>query len=203
MESVLSQKVNKYGEMKKYPLPSKEKHQRILAERNRKLEELNFLRPKKRSKKYNSVAHQLEFNSIDDPRTGCRIWTLTLNNVGYGFVSFTDEDGIAHKNELAHRQAYEQFRGPIEDGKDVAHTCDTPYCIAPNHLWLATPKENSQDCVRKGRDNAAAKPHVGRTKGSKNKAPMTAEARANIGRGRREYWAQIRSEKDNGTETTH
>ena len=191
--------------MKKYPLPSKEKHQRILAERNRKLEELNFIRQKRGCKKYDSVAHQLQFNSIDDPRTGCRIWTLTLNNVGYGFITFTDEDGVIHSNKLAHRTAYEQFKGPIEDDKHVAHTCDTPYCIAPDHLWLATPKENAQDCVRKGRNlnTVRSMHHRGRKRGSKNKAPMTAEARANVSRGKREYFARIRAEKSNGTKATH
>lgn len=40
-------------------------------------------------------------------------------------------------------------------GLGVAHKCDVPLCVRPDHLFLATPKENLQDASKKGRLNVA------------------------------------------------
>jgi hypothetical protein len=45
------------------------------------------------------------------------------------------------------------FRGDIPEGMWVLHTCDIPSCVNPNHLFLGTPKDNVQDCIKKGRYN--------------------------------------------------
>ena len=38
----------------------------------------------------------------------------------------------------AHRYAWESVNGPIPDGLVVCHRCDTPLCVRPDHLFLAT-----------------------------------------------------------------
>jgi hypothetical protein len=43
--------------------------------------------------------------------------------------------------------------GPIPDGMWVCHTCDTPPCVRPLHLFLGTNRDNSQDALAKGRLN--------------------------------------------------
>lgn len=55
------------------------------------------------------------------------------------------------KRTRLHRHIYEQMKGEIPKGLVVRHTCHTPNCIAPHHLILGTPAENSADMVRAGR----------------------------------------------------
>ena len=79
-----------------------------------------------------------------EPNTSCWLWT-GCTNTRYGVV------GRDRRNAYAHRVAYELFVGPIPEGKHVLHTCDTPLCVNPEHLWLGAPADNSRDMVQKGR----------------------------------------------------
>jgi hypothetical protein len=52
---------------------------------------------------------------------------------------------------LAHRASYTLIRGAIPSGMVVMHTCDTPQCVRPDHLRVATQRENVRDAMAKGR----------------------------------------------------
>ena len=41
--------------------------------------------------------------------------------------------------------------GPVPEGEVVAHACDTPGCVRPDHLFTGTQAENLMDCRVKGR----------------------------------------------------
>jgi predicted XRE-type DNA-binding protein len=79
---------------------------------------------------------------------GCWLWTSALNNKGYGFFNM---GGHAGPIRLAHRVAYELTYGPIPEGQEVCHSCDTPRCVRPDHLFLGTHTANMRDASGKRR----------------------------------------------------
>lgn len=79
------------------------------------------------------------------PKTRCWIWTENIENVGYGIIK------INSKNYKAHRVSYEVFNGPIPDGLFCLHRCDVRSCCNPEHLFLGTDQDNSDDKVNKNR----------------------------------------------------
>jgi hypothetical protein len=51
----------------------------------------------------------------------------------------------------SHIWAWRSQMGPIQSGHIVCHTCDTPPCVALEHLYLGTPQSNMDDKVNRGR----------------------------------------------------
>jgi hypothetical protein len=82
---------------------------------------------------------------VPEPNSGCYLWTAARDRRGYGYFT------VAGRLGRAHRYAYQRAGGCIPDGMCVCHSCDTPECVNPDHLWLGTVAENNSDKQRKGR----------------------------------------------------
>ena len=78
-------------------------------------------------------------------RDSCLLWKGYRRSDGYGLVR------VNGRYYRAHRFVFEKAYGPIPSGILVCHSCDTPACVKPKHLFLGTNKDNSNDKVRKGR----------------------------------------------------
>lgn len=81
-----------------------------------------------------------------DPATGCLLWTQGTAPGGYGVFS------VRHKTVRANRWALERKLGrPLRPGMKALHTCDTPACCEPDHLYEGTHARNMQDALDRGR----------------------------------------------------
>lgn len=86
------------------------------------------------------------------PFSGCWIFTGSVNNHGYGYFM------VNSKKVKAHRASWILHRSEVPEGLFVLHHCDVPSCVNPNHLFLGTRKDNSQDMVSKRRHVFMAHP---------------------------------------------
>src|SRR5262245_20695777 len=84
---------------------------------------------KNRAEKFNS---KYEIN----PASGCWEWLDVPHHSGYGHFFY---NGKIH---LAHRMAFEYFKGAIAEGLQLDHLCRNRSCVNPNHLEPVTCREN-------------------------------------------------------------
>jgi hypothetical protein len=105
-------------------------------------------------KEYSRYNHYFKFRQFLShmsfgPPDACWLWEGCTNSKknkhDYGLFIWK-----AKKIKFAHVAAYEFFKGSRKELK-VCHTCDTPSCVNPAHLWLGTQKQNIEDCSRKHR----------------------------------------------------
>lgn len=78
---------------------------------------------------------------------GCWNWIGAKTSAGYGNTRFD------YSNMSAHRVMWIKVYGHIEPGLFVCHHCDNPSCVNPDHLFLGTCQDNTDDMKRKGRQN--------------------------------------------------
>lgn len=85
------------------------------------------------------------YQRITIPKSGCWEFTGALARGGYGLVSFHGK--LVH----AHRLSWILTNGIIPNALIVCHKCDNRRCINPDHLFLGTNHDNTQDMMNKGR----------------------------------------------------
>jgi HNH endonuclease len=115
-----------------------------------------------------TMEQRLERLSIQITESGCRIWEGHINPRGYGNISLTP-----NKKGLAHRVAYETWRGPIPKGLTIDHLCRVRCCINPWHMECVTHRTN----VLRGQSIAAQ--YAQRTHCSNGHALTTSTRRPN------------------------
>lgn len=77
---------------------------------------------------------------------GCLEWQRGRTADGYGTLKLS---GVTF---YAHRMSLEQKLGrAIKPKFHACHTCDNPPCIAPEHLFEGTARDNIRDRLAKGR----------------------------------------------------
>lgn len=89
---------------------------------------------------------KLRFMDKVKKTNSCWIWTSVTEPRGYGVFH------VKRKAYRAHRFAYQLFVGEIPSALIVCHTCDVRNCVNPDHLFLGTHKDNTQDMIKKGRE---------------------------------------------------
>lgn len=92
-----------------------------------------------------------------DTSGDCWLWTASREGSGYGVI------GDKRKNLKAHRVSWTFTFGEIPEKMEVCHTCDTPACVKPDHLFLGSHLDNMRDMYAKGRRQAAAGERHGRS----------------------------------------
>ncbi len=86
------------------------------------------------------------FWSYVDQRKADECWPWTGSFKSHGYGSFTI-DGVSYR---ASRLAYQLRFGDPGD-KWVLHTCDSPSCVNPKHLYLGDRNDNTKDKLKRNR----------------------------------------------------
>lgn len=93
---------------------------------------------------------EVRFFSKVNKTESCWIWSGARSSKRRGGHE-RGQISINGKLTFVHRASWLIHYGPIPSGLLVCHSCDTPLCVNPSHLFLGTQKDNMKDCAAKGR----------------------------------------------------
>lgn len=111
----------------------------------------------------------------------CWLWKGATDGGGYG--TFAIDTCRPTRLERAHRFSYALAHSGIPDGAWILHTCDTPACVNPSHLYAGTPTDNVRDMLVHDR---YAKTHNTNQAGERNPQARLSEDDVRTIRRRRE-----------------
>jgi hypothetical protein len=88
-----------------------------------------------------SLAEKIEYHSIPEPNSGCKLWMgRVAGSRPYAM--------ILHQGRNWRVARLICKPGP---GRETLHKCDVTLCIEETHLYAGTHRDNMQDASRKGR----------------------------------------------------
>lgn len=80
----------------------------------------------------------------------CWLWTGFIAPSGYARFTLRHAKN-QYTRGTAHRASWLLHRGEIPSGMMVCHTCDVRHCVNPEHLFIGSAQDNTDDMMRKGR----------------------------------------------------
>lgn len=80
-----------------------------------------------------------------EPNSGCWLWAGSADRKGYGQIM------TAVGLVLATHVSLSIDGKCIPSGMMACHRCDNPPCVNPDHLFVGTAKDNTDDAMKKGR----------------------------------------------------
>lgn len=106
---------------------------------------LREMRSSRMRREHAAIPWQERFWANVRKTDGCWLWVGRKDRNGYGVFTLK---GVTW---FAHRLAYVIEHGRIPDGLFVCHSCDTPLCVNPAHLYAGTHQQNMDDMRLRGR----------------------------------------------------
>jgi len=112
-----------------------------------------------------TMKEHFESKFIKRDTNKCWLWTGAKDKNGYGdFNLHLTNETNKYKKVKAHRYSYELYMGKFKNSFLVCHSCDTPSCVNPNHLFLGTAADNASDMVKKKRSMSGERNNRGKLK---------------------------------------
>ena len=134
---------------------------------------------------YNKLISRMEITG-----DGCWEWQGAIAS-GYGRMWWKG------KIDNTNRLMWKAVNGDVPVGLFVCHICDNKLCLNPEHLFLATPKQNMDDMTRKGRRSCGPKHAEAIKRG------WTPEKRARRSRQTKERIDRLNAEKRKAAHVPH
>lgn len=122
-----------------------------------------------------------KFHTLYNHTETCWLWNHSTNHLGYGFFF------VRGQTFLAHRISFFIHNDIDPEKSKVLHSCDTPGCVNPHHLFLGTQKTNAEDRDHKNRSSNS----IVYQKGSERKAAKLTEEIVRDIRSRPPYWGSV------------